>query len=137
MRWPWSRREDRAQDLLKTFLDVEGKRLEATALLEGKRGELELAKLKIEVENADTLQKARAEDMKLRAEIRQGQRERAAQAREKRAEKQKAAAAAAANPQGQQGECRVCRNQSDASLTMQEIAWHHSGHRAMIDLFSS
>ncbi len=122
----WFRRPPSATELLvKAIIDGELRRRETDALLEQKRSEFDLRKLELEGAQLE----ARGEEMRReradREKLRQERQQHAAHIREIRAAKR-----AASNSQDDSaGPCRVCKNQSDPTLTAREIEWHSMGHR--------
>jgi hypothetical protein len=97
-----------------------------------KREELELRRLEIEVENAETLQKSRAAEALARAELKQKQREWGAIARERRREK---ALKREERPVEGAENCVVCKTPGEFHSTA-ETAWHIAGHREGVNIFS-
>lgn len=120
----WFKRRERADErLLRAFLQTDAKRIEAAALVDAKKSELELRRLELEMEHIEALGEERRKDAREREANRAARRAAAAAAREKGAAKRAAAAG-----QGDFTKCRVCADPSSASLTPDEIWWHGSGH---------
>jgi DNA repair exonuclease SbcCD ATPase subunit len=119
-----SRAADPRDSLLEALLKIESARLASASELQQRRDELELQKLKLEIENAETLAKVKAEQERAREELREIRRANLAKAREKWRQQQAERRAAPATS------CRVCTNPSDPSLTVEEITYHHAGHPA-------
>lgn len=133
--WPFRKRGPSATDqLLQRFLALEESRLAHAATMEDRRQQLELQRLKIEVENAETLQKVKAQEAKDREELRQTRAKATAIAREAKAAKRVATQSGAGAAQTPDG-CRVCANPSDPTLTTHDVNFHYSGHRGQTDLF--
>jgi hypothetical protein len=125
--FPSRQREARQADveLLKVLMLGQTEASTQRTALEMKRQELEIRRMELEFENLERVGEERRRERDAAQKLREQRREWSAKAR---------AAIRTKNAQavvGGSGECRVCRNPGDPTLTANEIAWHHGGHRAV------
>jgi len=130
--WNWfRRRRDREEkSLMEALLKIENTRLEQQIRLDQARAELELKRVQWETEHAESLQKAKEADARLREEIRERRKAAAAANREVRAKK----IAERRSTGGESGECRVCKGGA-TDLRAEEITWHYNNHSYGPSLF--
>ncbi len=122
----WFRRREKPDErLLRAFLQTDAKRIEAAALVDSKKHELELRRLELEMEHLEVLGEERRKDQREKESNRKARQEAAANAREMKRRK----AIGAAAP-GAPTSCRVCAEPSAVYLTAEEIWWHGQGHPA-------
>ena len=130
------REERNSQHLLKAFLETEQTRLINSANLDKARSELELRRLELEIQHAESLATARTIEMKARDDLKVMRQERAAVARAALAAKKEAAKRQQMELPGTTGACRVCVNQSDPTINIEDLTWHANGHRPGAGLFA-
>jgi hypothetical protein len=106
--------------LLTALLEVEAQRLKSNAELETKRQEVELRRYQLELENAESIAKARILDRDAAHERRMKAREYGLRGNAVAKAKRQAAENAP--------RCPVCEDDHSPNLSAQDIAWHHAGH---------
>jgi hypothetical protein len=107
------------------ILHSETERRKSYDAADGRRAELELKKLELEIEHAAELGEERRKDRAAREELREMRRANAARAREIKKQKN-------AGGQHEPSACKVCVNSGDPTLSAYEIMWHARGHRAAL-----
>jgi len=127
MAWLFKRRRNATDELIGAIINGELKRRETDALVEQKRLEHELRKLELEGQQLEARGEEQRRDRADREKLRQERQQHAARIREIRAERKRTASAQPAD--AHPGDCKVCVNPSDPSLTERDITWHHNGHR--------
>lgn len=126
MGWFWNRRKRADVELLDSLLNAENNRRVQQNQIETERLRLEQRRLELEFEHLEEQHEERRKDREAAEKLREQRRQWAANARTK----VKANQLREQMQNGGAAGCRVCANGGDPSLTANEIAWHHGGHRA-------
>lgn len=130
----WWRRRQADRELLSSLLEIERARMDARVRIETMRDEIELKKAELELSHIEQRTHAEIELQEAKEKLRKDRRESSRKARERLAER-RAAMGPTALGFLPNGNCRVCLNGSDPSLSAGEIQWHHAGHPAQAGLF--
>lgn len=114
-----------SEQLITAIVSGELKRRELADVADQRRAELDLKKMELEMSHLETIGEEKRKDAADRQRLRELRQQSAQNARNVRAQKR--------GTQTTEQPCRVCASGgTEASLTAEEILFHHAGHRAPV-----